>query len=677
MKLRFLLIVLVFLSASFARAQDFTTLGQVGPILNKQLQSRKVVTFQLQEYLMRRVPTLPAPTSAAQWTAEAEKIRHHLLYDVVYRGWPKSWVNSPPMFEDLGPIPSGPGYKMRKFRYEIVPGFDSTAILYEPKNVHGKVPAVLNVMGHYGPIGKADEAYQTLCINEALHGMIALNLEWIGIGELTEKGNDHWLGGHLDLVGANGVGLFYLAMRRGLDYLYDDPHVDRSRIAVTGLSGGGWQTIVLSSLDKRVDLAIPVAGYTSLEGRLALAPLAEAGDLEQNPTDFIVGADYPTLTALRAPRPTLLINNAQDNCCFRAPLVKPYIFNAVKPFFRLYGKEDAFQFYENTDISAHNYELTNRQQAYQFFEKYFHLPTVEGEIPVGTDIKSYSELAVGLPKDNLTILGVARKMAAEIQRPPIPTDVADKATWARSERTKLKAVVRYHPVTVKQSWAVADTNDNGVESLSFRFLLSNGLSATGVWLKDIAAPRGAPLTVVLNDKGKKAAGSEVWDRTPVVAGLMDRDEQVLVLDLLFTGEAAPPGPSFIFPEMLAATGRRPIGMEAAQLIGITDWARKRWRAPKVSLESTGIRSQVESLIAAAIEPHMFSGIVVRKGMRSLSYLLAKPVPYPDAPDLFCLDLYKDFDLHRLAVIAAPTKVVVLQNLDLTPKPASESTQRQE
>jgi hypothetical protein len=35
---------------------------------------------------------------------------------------------------------------MRKIRYEIVPGFQSTAILYERK-LESKAPAVLNVNG--------------------------------------------------------------------------------------------------------------------------------------------------------------------------------------------------------------------------------------------------------------------------------------------------------------------------------------------------------------------------------------------------------------------------------------------------------------------------------------------------------------------------------------------------
>ncbi|MGD1102746.1 MAG: acetylxylan esterase [Terriglobia bacterium] len=653
MKQRCLLAILALLLTSLARAQS--TAHQLNPILEKELQPPQVVVFQLQEYLMRQVPKLPPISTPEKWTAEGERIRKRVLANVVFHGWPKEWVTSPPHFEDMGALPSGKGYRLRKLRYEIVPGFYSTALLYTPENLQGKMPAVLNVMGHHGPTGKAEPFQQKLCINEALRGMIALNLEWIGMGESLDKENSHGYVGHLDLVGANEVGLFYLAMRRGLDYLWDNPNVDQKRIAVTGLSGGGWQTIILSSLDERVNLSIPVAGYTTLEGRLVL-PRTEPGDIEQNGTDLLVGQDYSTLTAIRAPRPTLQINNAEDDCCFRAPLVKPYIFEAVRPFFRLYGKEDALQFYENTTISAHNYELDDRQQAYRFLAKYFGLPASDQEIPVGEDIKSYSELAAGLPKDNLTVLGLARKFAGEITRPVIPSDAASKAAWADTERGKLEEVVRYNPVTVQQAWAVANTKHNGVESVSFRFLLSNGLSATGVWLKDIPTPEGAPLTIVLNDKGKKGAAAEVWDHLPEVANRMDRNEQVLVLDLLFTGDAKPEWTLFLFPEMLAGVGNRALGMEAAQLIGIASWARARWNAPSVRVESTGIRSQAEALVAAALSPHQFSEVAVQGGMHSLRYLLDKPLSCWDFADLFCLDLYKDFDLDRLILVAGPTQV---------------------
>jgi dienelactone hydrolase len=654
MKHRRLLILLTLLTAPLLRAQS--TPYQLKSIMAKDLQSPYVVDFQLQEYLMKQVPKLPPVTTPEQWTAEGERIRKRVLENVVYHGWPSEWVNSPPHFEDMGSIPSGKGYRIRKLRYEVVPGLYSTAILYEPENLQGKVPAVLNVMGHHGATGKAEPFQQELCINEALRGMVALNLEWLGQGELFDKDSAHWYGGHMDLVGANDEGLFYLAMRRGLDYFWQSPNVDQKRIAVTGLSGGGWQTIILSSLDERVNVSIPVAGYTSLEGRLALAPVAEAGDVEQNATDLLVGQDYSTLTAIRAPRPTLLIFNAEDDCCFRAPLVKPYIFDAVRPYFRLYGKEDALQFHENTNISAHNYGLDDREATYRFLAKSFGLPSSDQEIDVGEYVKSYSDLAVGLPPDNLTILGLARKLAAGITRPAIPSNSAGKAAWAETERAKLKDVVRFHPVIVQQAWAIGNTKHSAVESISYRFLMSNGLSATGMWLKDIPTAEGAPLTIVINDKGIKKSAVETWDRMPEIAFRMDRSEQVLVLDLVFTGDAAPDGLQVLFPEMLAAAGNRSLGLEVAQLIALSNWARERFHAPSVRTESTGIRSQMEALISSALVPHLFSEVSVQGGMHSLSYLLDKPVDYQEFSDLFCLDLYKEFDLDRIIAIAEPTKI---------------------
>jgi hypothetical protein len=49
-------------------------------------------------------------------------------------------------------------------------------------------------------------------------------------------------------------------------------------------------------------------------------------------------------------------------------------------------------------------------------------------------------------------------------------------------------------------------------------------------------------------------------------------------------------------------------------------------------------------------------------------MLDKPVEYRDAPDLFCLDLYKDFDLDRISALAEPTAVTQKEYLELPAKP---------
>jgi hypothetical protein len=62
------------------------------------------------------------------------------------------------------------------------------------------------------------------------------------------------------------------------------------------------------------------------------------------------------------------------------------------------------------------------------------------------------------------------------------------------------------------------------------------------------------------------------------------------------------------------------------------------------------------LIAADLEPSLFSDVAIHEGMPTLKHLLDTPVKFEAAPDLFCLDLFKEFDIDRLALLAGPTKV---------------------
>lgn len=488
-------------------------------------------------------------------------------------------------------------------------------------------------------------------------GMFALNLEWLNCGELNNPENVHWFGAHLNLVGANATGLFYLAMRRGLDYLYEHPSIDRRRLGVTGLSGGAWQTILLSSLDERVAVAIPVSGYFAFVG--GIERNSDIGDIEYNPPDLRVTQDYTHLTAMRAPRPTLLIYGAEDEYGIRAPLEKPYLFDEVKPFFGLFGKEEVFAWHENTEPGTHNYLLDNRQQSYRFFTKHFNMPVVGREIPVDSEIKSFEELVVGLPENNLTILGLARRFTNGTNRQPLPEAASAKAEWISSARARLKKLVAYKPVTVEHAWSVSSSRNKGLETQSYRFQFSNDLSATGIWLKALTSPANSAATIIMADNAKRSAGKEISER-------LNRGEQVLAVDLLFTGDASPDkldvpkglwSPSALYTQLLSSVGDRPIGIEAAQLIGILHWLKETRRAQQVRLEIKGIRSQAIALIASALEPTLFSEVLVHEGMRSLVYLLDTPVAYQDAPDLFCLDLYREFDLDRLAILAQPAKVV--------------------
>ncbi len=675
--MRFTLLLVFFLSPAFASAQ---TTEQVSAILELPVQSPETVEFQLRQYLMKRVPPLPTPRNAREWETEAREMRERVLKDVIFHGWPSNWVEAEPKFEDLGIIHSGKGYRLRGLRYEILPGFQTTALLYEPENLTGRVPAIVNVNGHT-TVGNATGYKQVRCINYALRGMLALSLEWFNCGELHLPGNDHWFGGHLNLAGMSATGLFYLAMRKGLDYLERHPHADPGRLGVTGLSGGAWQTGVLSGLDERVAAAAPVSGYFAFLS--AIERNADVGDMEYNPPDL--GIDYTHLTALRAPRPTLLMFSAEDNYYVgRAALTKPYLYDQIMPFFRLFGEEGVFEWHENTDPGTHNYELDNRQQSYRFFSRHFGLSVQAGEIPVDAEVKTAQELRLGIPEDNLTILSLARKLAGEIEHEAPPGDPEKRRAWAGSKRQRLQELVRYGTQKVKHPWGVANTKKRGLESVSYRLEIDNDLSASAIWLKAIASPPDAPATIVLHDRGYSAAASQV-------SGLLEQGRQVLALDLIFTGNAAPEGPlrpegsqandrplnhlleesknksmaawmvsrppSALYGQLLAPLGERPLGIRAAQLVAAARWLKETAGTRRIRLESSGIRSQVVTLTAAALEPKLFSQVRIRQGMDSMSHLYAVPVTYQQAPGLFCRDLYKEFDLDQLEVLARPTEVL--------------------
>jgi dienelactone hydrolase len=610
------------------------------PILKEELLAPAVALHELRSHVVARVPKPPAPRSAAEWTDAAKTLRQKLVSDVVFHGWPAEWVSAPPRFEETGVIEAA-AYRIRKLRYEIVPGFFSAALLYEPTGPAARRPAILNVNGHVGPPGKTVEYKQKRCITFAKNGIVALNLEWMAFGELRAKGNSHWYAPHLDLVGANGVGLFYLAMRKGLDYLYEHPGVDRERIGMTGLSGGGWQTIVLSALDERVRATVPVAGFNGMGAKAVARAYGDTGDPEQSATDLFETADYTHLAALLAPRPALLAFNAEDDCCFRAGMVKPVIEPNARAVYELYGKGGELFWHENRDPGTHNYQLDNREQAYRFFSRAFKLAPIETDSPdAAAEVRSYDELVVGLPDGNLTILDLARKLASGRSRPSEPSDAA---------RSRLARVVRHKPASVASAWLMASTKHAGVETASYLIQLSDGLGVSAVWMKGLTSRADTPATILLHDGGRAQSAAAVVER-------VNRGEQVVALDLAFVGEAWSDRETRRLLQNLTGLGERPVGLQAAELVAVARWLAARSGPAPLRLETTGIRSQLAALVAAALEPRLFTEIVVRDGMTSLGEALEKPVEYMDAPELFCLDLYKEFDVSSLAALAAPTRV---------------------
>jgi hypothetical protein len=120
--------------------------------------------------------------------------------------------------------------------------------------------------------------------------------------------------------------------------------------------------------------------------------------------------------------------------------------------------------------------------------------------------------------------------------------------------------------------------------------------------------------------------------------------------------------------LVASSGDRPLGIETAQLLAIAKYFRSTSGQKSIRLESEGIRSQIVVLAAAAIDPGTFSEVYSNDVMDSLRFLLDAPVPYRTAPDLFCLDLYKYFDIDRLILVASPVTITAGRKAVAQPLP---------
>ena len=662
-----LVMLLFFLPGAIAQGTD----RYVRSALERPLLSHDVLVYQLRHYLLGRIAGPPTAQSAAGWAKEAKQIRAQFLQRI-FHGWPQEWTDASPKFQEVGVIETGKGYRIRKFRYEVVPGYYAGALLYEPEKLTGRVPGILNVLGHELVVGKSADYMQKICINFAKQQILALSLEFIDTGELNKPGNDHSFGAQLNLVGLQDDGLFYLAMRKGLDFLGSHQNVDPNRMGVTGLSGGGWQTAVLSGLDERVAVAVPVAGYSSIQQRVEeLEELTSIGDLEQVSSDVFDGYDYTHLTALRAPRPTLLIYNVNDDCCFRAALSKPLIFDAIKPIFRLYGEEDALRWYANENPGTHNYQRDNREQAYGFFGRYLHTAMQNKEIVSDEEIRTYDELAIGFSPENLTLLSLAQKTAAGFHHRDVPPAGASREEWSNRKKGELRTLLHYRPTSLARAWQLDTGHRDGIDSMSYLFEMKDGLSLSGVLVKAADTGTNAPGTLVLDDRGRGMTSVEV-------AARVDRGEQVLAANLLFTDEKAMTkladgvsaagsamGNLAVYTQVFDTVGDRALGIEVAEIVMLGQWLRARSDRQTIRIESRGIRSQTVALLAVALEPTLFSEFVTRQGMTSFSYLLDRPVSSDDAADLFCLDLYKEFDIDELEAMAGRVRVVRQDSLVIT------------
>ncbi|HKQ39446.1 MAG TPA: hypothetical protein VJ063_15320 [Verrucomicrobiae bacterium] len=608
------------LFALFCLTNNLFASPDIEKLLARSIIDSNLPLAEVQAFTEARVPLMPQVSSAAEWTRLADTLRKDTLDKVVFRGEAAKWRKLKTKVAWLDSIEGGPEYRIRKLRYEAVPGLWIPALLYEPISLQGKVPVAMHVNGHEA-VGKSVPYKQIRCINLAKRGMIVLNLEWIGMGQLRGTNYAHGRMNQLDLCGTSGVSPFYLAMKHGLDILLEHKNADPGRVEVSGLSGGGWQTIFISSLDTRVKLSNPVAGYSSFLTRARF--FSDLGDSEQTPCDLATVVDYAHLTAMMAPRPLLLTMNETDNCCFAAPHALPPLFDAALRTFNLFGKPQNIRTHINHVPGDHNYGLDNRQALYRMIGDHFFdndssfSPT---EIPCDSEVKDNKQLEVELPADNGHFNSLAVALAKNLPR----------------SKADLREVIRATSYNVQAERVGTDR-----EATYWQLKLN------GLWtIPCVELKRGEPTSTVIifSENGRRNLAKEI-------DALMAEGKRVLAIDPFYYGESRIRTHDYLFALLVAAIGERPLGIQVSQIAAAARWAQTEFAAP-VELIAVGPRSSLVALCAAALERRAISRTETRDSFTSLKDILASNLSVEKAPELFCFGLLECFDMPQLQQLSA-------------------------
>ena len=313
-------------------------------------------------------------------------------------------------------------YTIEKVFFQSMPGHYVTGNLYRPKGKEGKLPAVLCPHGHW-PDGRfyenkeaaakremalgaektmegATYPLQARCAMLARMGCVVFHYDMVGYADsVAIPHRQGFTDAQAELRSQTFMGLQTWNSIRALDFVTSLPEVDGSRIAVTGASGGGTQTMILCAIDPRPTVSFPAV---MVSGNM------QGGCICENSSHLRVDTNNIEFAAIFAPKPQGL-TGAVDWTRDIETRGQP----ELKTIYGLYGAPDKVKaWYRSFD---HNYNQVSRELMYNWVNQHLSLGhkgtiTEKPFVPVKPAELSVWNAEYPKPSDSLGADALRKKM---------------------------------------------------------------------------------------------------------------------------------------------------------------------------------------------------------------------------------------------------------------------------